>query len=673
MGRAVLAESVDLVTVVDADGVVQYQNPVSEPVLGYDPERLEGTHVGEFLHPEDASRAAGLFERGAPAGDDDPQGDDPQGDDSRADGGTESVDGTREPADDTTEPADGDSLQASGVSRTGAASDPSEATVRVRAADDAWVALAARSSGRRRDDLGGYVVTSRPVDTGEDPDSGEILDRMTDGFFALDEGWQVVYANDTAREVIATAVGSDLEGSVVGLDFWERMPDAEETPFYDRYHEAVRTGEPVSFEEYYGPLDTWFDVRAYPSPSGLSVYFRDCTEERRTREALAHRETVLREIHDVIADREKSFREQVRALLELGRRELDMTNGTLSHIDGEEYVFEVVSSGDGSVSEGDVAPTAATNCEIVAADEESLALGDVLRDAPEQADRAGYTEWGITCYLGAPVFLDDEVYGTFCFFDTEPRDGQFSDWEVTFVDLLSQWASYELQRERRREELAAQNDRLEEFASIVSHDLRNPLNVLDGSLELVATSDDPEHLERCRRSVERMETMIDELLTLARSGELRDDPAPQSLETVVRESWDQVATADATLRVEGTAAIRADETRLRQVIENLLRNAVQHGGDDVTVTVRTTDDGFAVGDDGPGIPLEDRERVLESGYSTEPDGTGYGLGIVSEIAAAHGWTVEVTESPAGGAEFVFAGVESAEDDEFLSNESSAEE
>ncbi|MEZ3117312.1 ATP-binding protein [Halobaculum sp. MBLA0147] len=645
VGRAVLAESVDLVTVVDADGVVQYQNPASEPVLGYGPERLEGAHVGEFLHPEDASRAAGLFERG----------EDSQSDDSRADGGTE-------PLDDATESADGDRPPTGDISQSGAASEPNEATVRVRAADDSWVALATRSSGRRRDDLGGYVVTSRPVGTDDDPDSGEILDRMTDGFLALDEDWRVVYANTTAREVIATATGRDPDESVVGLDFWAVMPDAEETPFYDRYEEAVTTGESVSFEEYYAPLDTWFDVRAYPSPSGLSVYFRDCTEERRTREALAHRETVLREIHDVIADREKSFREQVRTLLELGRRELDMTNATLSHIDGEEYVFEVVSSGDGSVAEGDVAPTAATNCEIVAADEESLALGDVLRDAPEQADRAGYTGWGITCYLGAPVFLGDEVYGTFCFFDTEPRDGQFSDWEVTFVDLLSQWASYELQRERRREELAAQNDRLEEFASIVSHDLRNPLNVLDGSLELVATSDDPEHLERCRRSVERMETMIDELLTLARSGELRDDPAPQSLETVVRESWDQVATADATLRVEGTATIRADETRLRQLVENLLRNAVQHGGEDVTVTVRTTDDGFTVGDDGPGIPPADREQVLESGYSTEPDGTGYGLGIVSEIAAAHGWTVEVTESPADGAEFVFAGVETAADE-----------
>jgi len=74
----------------------------------------------------------------------------------------------------------------------------------------------------------------------------------------------------------------------------------------------------------------------------------------------------------------------------------------------------------------------------------------------------GYTDWGISCYIGGPVFVNDEVYGTFCFYDTEPRDTQFSGWEVTLVDLMSRWVSYELQRKQATDQLQQQNERLEE-------------------------------------------------------------------------------------------------------------------------------------------------------------------------------------------------------------------
>ena len=103
-------------------------------------------------------------------------------------------------------------------------------------------------------------------------------------------------------------------------------------------------------------------------------------------------------------------------------------------------------------------------------------LGDVERDAPELTHREGYTGWGVSGYRGAPVFVDGEVYGTFCFYDTESREGQFSEWEVTLVDLLSRWVSYGLQIERDTERLNRENRRLDRFVSVVSHDLRNPLS-----------------------------------------------------------------------------------------------------------------------------------------------------------------------------------------------------
>ena len=208
-------------------------------------------------------------------------------------------------------------------------------------------------------------------------------------------------------------------------------------------------------------------------------------------------------------------------------------------------------------------------------------------------------------------------------------------------------------KERERE-LERQNERLERFASLVSHDLRNPLTVLKSSLEL--TEADDEHVERAQRAVDRMEQLVDGLLTLARQGQPIEETRDVDLADVAWAAWRQVETAEATLEVDAAGTVEADESRLQALLENLLRNAVEHGGEDVTVTVASTPEGFTVADDGAGVPPEDREAVFENGYSTAERGTGLGLSIVAEIAEAHGWEVSLAESEQGGARFEFAGV-----------------
>lgn len=101
----------------------------------------------------------------------------------------------------------------------------------------------------------------------------------------------------------------------------------------------------------------------------------------------------------------------------------------------------------------------------------------------------------------------------------------------------------------------------------------------------------------------------------------------------------------------------ADESRLQQLLENLISNAIEHSGDDVTVTVGELDDGFYVEDNGVGIPETGRESVFEPGYSTTQDGTGFGLHIVDQVVEAHGWDIQVTTGPQGGARFEITNVE----------------
>jgi signal transduction histidine kinase len=485
-----------------------------------------------------------------------------------------------------------------------------------------------------------------------------MFDRMSDAYFAVDDGWTVTHANEAGGALLASAMNLPADADVVGRSLWEEIPGARDTEFHDRYREAMETQEPVTFESHYAPLDTWFDVRAYPSESGLSVYLHDVTERRRDREALAERQRVLREMHDVTADRDRPFEAKVRALLAIGREQLGADYGNLSAIDDGEYVFEVVDGVDDAVQAGDRVPLSATSCEVAAREQRTLVLGDMERDAPELAGRAASGDLGVACYLGAPVFVDGEVYGTFCFYDGEARE-EFTGWEVTLVDLMSRWVSYELERERTTARLRRQNDRLEKFAGVVSHDLRNPLTVVVGSLETALSEGDPdgENLRRALSAAERMDRLVDDLLALSKAGTAIEDTEQLDLAEMVDGCWDAVATDDATLRVETDLTVRADRSRLRQLLENLFRNAVEHGGDDVTVTVGDTEGGFYVADDGPGIPPDEREAVFDHGHTTSTDGTGFGLAIVAEVAAAHGWSVACTESERGGARFEVTGLE----------------
>ena len=207
-------------------------------------------------------------------------------------------------------------------------------------------------------------------------------------------------------------------------------------------------------------------------------------------------------------------------------------------------------------------------------------------------------------------------------------------------------------RKETEEQLRRQNERLENFASVVSHDLRNPLTVAKARTELMEC----EHAPAVERSLERMEAIIEDVLTLARQGESVDETAPLSLSTLVERCWGHVDTSGASLSLDADMTFRADSGRCGQLFENLFRNAIEHAGENVTVTVGALSDGFYVEDDGPGIPDDERAQVFEYGYTTTQEGTGFGLNIVEEIADAHGWSVTVTDSDGGGARFEFTGV-----------------
>lgn len=214
-------------------------------------------------------------------------------------------------------------------------------------------------------------------------------------------------------------------------------------------------------------------------------------------------------------------------------------------------------------------------------------------------------------------------------------------------------------RKARERELQRHVNRLDEFASVVSHDLRNPLNVAIGRSQLAEEECDSEHLEHVGEALDRMSSLIDDLLSLARQGESVGEKETIELGLIAERCWRNIQMADATLVTDLEGVIEADRSRVQQLLENLMRNAIDHAGADVTVTIGDLEDGFYVEDDGEGIPPEDRDSVFDAGYSTSGEGTGFGLSIVDQIVEAHGWSIEVTEGSSGGARFEITGIDSA--------------
>jgi len=213
----------------------------------------------------------------------------------------------------------------------------------------------------------------------------------------------------------------------------------------------------------------------------------------------------------------------------------------------------------------------------------------------------------------------------------------------------------------REQQLERQNDRLDQFASVISHDLRNPIAVAKGYLEHAQATGDLEHLEKVSSAHNRMETMIDEMLALTRAETQIDETTMEwvPLQSVVTEAWETAETSDAMITTDIPAGytISANPAVIGNILENLFRNAADHNESPVTVTVGTTDSqGFYVEDDGTGIPESKREAVLEHGYTTGDRDTGLGLSIVRQLVSAHHWQIHVTEAGSGGARFEITGV-----------------
>lgn len=207
--------------------------------------------------------------------------------------------------------------------------------------------------------------------------------------------------------------------------------------------------------------------------------------------------------------------------------------------------------------------------------------------------------------------------------------------------------------------LERQNDRLKEFTDILAHDLQNPLNIISSRLHLARETGDTEHFDSIEETTERMSQLIEDLLSVAKQGNVVTDPDTTNIREVVNTAWQGTGgtTDRAIIQYKSVGSVSADSNRLIQLFENLFQNAIKHGSGAVIIRVGPLEHGFYIEDDGPGVPVDIQNDVFDHGFTTSEDGSGYGLSVVRTIAGAHGWDIVVADSDTGGARFEITGVE----------------
>ena len=503
------------------------------------------------------------------------------------------------------------------------------------------------------------------VDSPEAP-FAELVDGVPFGVVTIDGENTIRYANAAVGELLGYD-SDDLVGRSLDRIVPDRLRDAHSEGF-QRYLETGERRldwERIEFQARHRaghevPITVTLQETSTDGETFYTGVVTDNARSKRLRERLETSIDALHELYVVASNATLSFEARRERVIELGCEYLDLPYGFVTEINPTRQRI-LASVGDHELLQpGAECPIEESYCRRTVEEDGFLAVANAVEEGWD-ADFA-YKRFDLGSYIGGKLVVDGELFGTLCFASTDPRGREFTETERTFVEMASRWLGYEFQQRRQTRRLERQNERLDRFASQVSHDLRNPLSAAIGRLELaIEEHGDDENLLAVRTALGDADARIDEMLEFARLGTVVTEPESVSLSGTAAEAWSVVDAHGATLDIPDDAELRGDRERLKRLLENLFRNSVEHGGDGVAIRCGAlpNDVGFFVEDDGPGIPEDDREKVFEPGYTTSESGTGFGLAIVEEIAAAHGWTVRGVDAAAGGARFEFDGSEPA--------------
>src|SRR3954463_11036894 len=395
----------------------------------------------------------------------------------------------------------------------------------------------------------------------------DVLERISDAFFALDDQWRFTYLNEKAALLLHRQRG-DLLGKVI----WEEFPDTETSTFYGQFRRSVETQSSVALADYYPPLDSWFEVHAYPSPEGLSVYFADASDKQRAQRMLQESERRFRSLVEATAAAVwKVDRNGMMVAEEDDWRRL--TGQSFEEMKGTGWLD--------AVHPDDREKT-------IAAWRQSLSSGTIYEI--EHRIRTASGEYLEMFARAVPVFNST---------------GQIEEWVGTHTDITARRHA-ERQRdlaleqaveareiaERAQEEAEMANRGKSDFLATMSHEFRTPLNAILGYTQLIdmgvlgaVSGQQHDHLQRLRTSAVHLLGLVNDILDLSKieAGRVHVSREIAHVGDVIHATTALVAPQavargidypDECEDAEGVSYV-GDPDRVRQILVNLLSNAVK--------------------------------------------------------------------------------------------------
>lgn len=471
-----------------------------------------------------------------------------------------------------------------------------------------------------------------------------ILSRISDAFYALDDEWRFTHVNERAAELL-----QHPRESLLGKRLWEIFPEAEDTVVWDHFQTAMETQEPVNFELEYEALDIWVEATAYPSESGLSVYFRDITERYERHREIERRDRQLR-----------NYKEYTDEILD--------TIDDLFYVVDEDGNYQRWNDSMNTVTGYSDEEIASTSPLGIVADEDMENVADGIQTVFETG--GARIQADIESKAGNVIPME------FTASALETPDGE------RVLAGIGRDISDRIEYERA---LEASNERLEQFAHAASHDLQEPLRMVSSYLRLLEQrygdnldQDGREFLEYAVDGADRMHDMIEGLLEYSRV-ETRGQPfEPVPLDDILADARDNLRVAiteqNAEITSQSLPTVDGDRRQLRQLFQNLLDNAIKYSGDEPpkihvaaelcescpeTQSVRgydvTTADRdrwvVSIEDQGIGIEGDDQEKIFEVFQSLDRQdehGSGIGLALCKRIVERHHGEIWADSDPGAG-------------------------
>lgn len=528
-----------------------------------------------------------------------------------------------------------------------------------------------------------------------------ILESITDAFFALDNEWRFTYLNKQAERLLHRT-RSELRGA----NLWDEFPDAVASVFFEQYHKAVSQQVSVEFEAFYPPLNVWFQVHAYPSRDGVSVYFQDINERKRAQGEL-QRQNLRSQLFSEIALK-------IRQSLQLE----EILQTTVTEVQkilqaDRVLIFRHWPHGFGKVITEAVVPECLPILgqtfpkEVFPEEFRQLycqgricAIADLENNVDVPTCLVEFLhQFGVKAKLVVPIIQKQDLWGLLIAHQCN-RTRQWQNFEVELLQQLATQVGIALaqaqlleEETRQRQELAAYNAELQQFAYVASHDLQEPLRKIQAfgdrlkakfSSEL--TDQGRDYIERMQNAAGRMQALIDDLLTFSRVTSKAQPFAHVSLAQVIQE-----VLSDLEVRIHQTGGrvevgelptIDADPIQMRQLLQNLVSNALKfhHRGEPPVISIRSQllqnteqpTEGYSatvetrnfgplhcqiiVQDNGIGFEMKYLDRIFNVFQRLhgrcEYEGTGMGLAICRKIAERHGGSITATSTPGQGATFI---------------------